>query len=73
MPRHEFTFNGYTIEFANGRYFEKVMTYAAGSSFGDLALTNPTNTRAATVKAEEQCVIGSLEQLYYNKCLQKLH
>ena len=45
------------------------MTYGAGSSFGDIALTNATHTRQATVKAEEQCVIASLEQAYYNKCI----
>lgn len=49
------------------------MTYTAGSSFGDIALTNQSRTRQATVRAEDQCVIASLEQAYYNKCLQKLH
>jgi len=48
-------------------YYEKIRELSTGSFFGDFALESDNKKRTATIRAEQDCILGYIDQAIYDQ------
>lgn len=72
VPNHSLAVPDGEFKYIDGFYFRHFATKRPSYSFGDLALTDPSAQRAATIQCEEPCVFAIMHAKQYQRQISKI-